>query len=282
MNIFTRLCHHFGITDLLRNQRMFRQQQARALAHYTREVFRPRTLADVEWSCYSQWGEDGILDWLVEQLPDIPKTFVELGCGDYEECNTRCLMELRNWSGVVVDANPAAIAHIQVQDYYWRYDLTAKCLTVTPAQYIGVPNEVGVLSIDLDGMDYWVWDAILWRPWVVICEYNDLFGARAVTVPYQENFNRTKAHYSNLYFGASLSAMCKLATRKGYVFLGTNINGCNAFFVREDKASFIKLGEAKAWPARFREARDAQGCLIYASRDVQRAMIAHLPLEEVS
>ena len=130
-------------------------------------------------------------------------------------------------------------------------------------------------------MDYWIWDALPLRPWLVVCEYNDLFGKKAVTIPYQESFNRTQFHHSNLYFGASLTAMCKLATKKGYTFLGTNSNGCNAFFVRNDQAHRIHIKDAKAYPAKFREARNRDGKLTYANRAMQRALIAHLPLEEV-
>ena len=276
-----RIRHWLGLDRIEQRQHTLLLAQARTLAALHRERCSLDTLAHAEYSIYSQWGEDGILDWLIEQLPNIPKSFVELGCGDYDECNTRLLMELRNWSGVVVDANPASIAHIKRQDYYWRYNLTAYCRTVTRDTFSDPYNEMGLLSLDLDGMDYWVWRASSWRSWLVICEYNDLLGDRAVTVPYQVNFNRTVAHHSNLYFGASLAAMRKLATVKGYTFLGTNSNGCNAFFVRSDYAASIRLKTITAHPAKFREVRDEQGRLTYATRAMQKALIANLTLEEV-
>lgn len=74
----------------------------------------------------------------------------------------------------------------------------------------------------------------------MICEYNPIFGAdRAVTVPYRADFYRTKAHYSNLFFGASLKALRTLGERKGYIFIGTNSNAANAFFIRKDLAQYI-------------------------------------------
>ena len=71
--------------------------QCLAHAHVNRLKSRIRTLADVEFRGFSQWGEDGILDWLVERLPGIPGTFIEFGVEDYRESNTRLLLWLRSW-----------------------------------------------------------------------------------------------------------------------------------------------------------------------------------------
>ncbi|MFM6253830.1 MAG: hypothetical protein ACKPEQ_32600, partial [Dolichospermum sp.] len=84
--------------------------------------------------------------------------------------------------------------------------------------------------MDIDGNDYWVWQAIdCINPAIVISEYNFRFGAnKAVTVPYDASFVRSKAHYSNIYYGASLKALCILADKKGYAFVGCNSAGNNA------------------------------------------------------
>ena len=95
---------------------------------------------------------------------------------------------------------------------------------------------VDLLHIDLDGNDYWVWKEIEIQPSIVILEYNSVFGLdRTITVPYRSNFNRTNAHFSNLYFGASLKAMYDLTVKKGYSFIGCNSAGNNAYFIRKDK-----------------------------------------------
>jgi len=60
------------------------------------------------------------------------------------------------------------------------------------------------------------------NPILLIIEYNSVLGADAITVPYDPKFVRMKAHYSNLYFGASLKALCYLAEKKGYAFIGSN------------------------------------------------------------
>jgi hypothetical protein len=66
-------------------------------------------------------------------------------------------------------------------------------------------------------------------------EYNALFGRdRTISVPYKKDFNRTRAHYSNLYFGASLKALTDLAVEKGYAFVGCNLAGSNAFYIKKE------------------------------------------------
>ena len=101
--------------------------QATLLARMARERPTLEALSSAEFSVFSQWGEDGIIDWLLTRLPGIPETFVEFGVGDYRESNTRLLLFLRNWRGLVMDGSDAHIESIQAQDIYWRYDLTAKC-----------------------------------------------------------------------------------------------------------------------------------------------------------
>jgi hypothetical protein len=114
---------------------------------------------------------------------------------------------------------------------------------------------VGILSIDVDGNDYWLWKAIeVIHPRIVACEFNRRFGCeRAVTTPYNPVFRVSQAHPSRLYYGASLPALCLLAEEKGYDFVGCTSEGVNAFFVRQDlptglpaisaKDSFRSIGE---------------------------------------
>lgn len=248
-------------------------------------------LAQAEFCGFSQWGEDGIVDWLVERLPQIPQTFVEFGVEDYRESNTRLLMCLRNWRGLVMDGSAEHIADIQRQDIYWRNDLTAKCAFIdrdNVNQLIseaGFTGDIGLLSVDIDGNDYWVWQAIdVVAPVIVVCEYNAVFGDKyQLSVPYQAAFQRTRAHHSNLYFGASLPALVALASEKGYTFVGTTSTGCNAFFVRDDYAQSVvsALDEIASFPSSVREARDQNGALTFQRGDDRQIVIAHLPLVNV-
>ena len=262
-------------------QSLFIAKLNRGLAHMG-------TLSEAEFCGFSQWGEDGIIDWLVERLPGIPRVFVEFGVGDYRESNTRLLLHLRNWRGLVMDGSADHISDIRSQDMYWRHDLTAKCAFIDRDSInhlivdAGFNGGIGLLSVDIDGNDYWVWQAIdVVSPAIVICEYNAVFGDRyQLTVPYQADFQRTRAHHSNLYFGASLSALIDLAGRKGYTFVGTNSNGCNAFFVRNDHAgdTLRAIGKVRSFPSAIRESRDAFGQLTFASGESRVQAIRHLPV----
>ena len=74
-----------------------------------------KDLSDVEFKVYSQWGEDGIIDWLINKLPQIPKKFLEIGTQDYKESNTRFLLINRNWDGFLIEADKDAIKNIKSQ-----------------------------------------------------------------------------------------------------------------------------------------------------------------------
>lgn len=244
------------------------------------------SLSEAEFSVFSQWGEDGIISWLTGILPDVPQTFVEFGVENYHESNTRYLLQSKNWRGLVIDGSEENIAEIRRNSIYWRHDLSAvrafiDCDNINSLiEKNGFLDEIGLLSIDIDGNDYWVWQAIdVINPAIVVCEYNAVFGDRhALSVPYRVDFQRSKAHYSNLYFGASLCALIELGKQKGYMFVGTNSNGNNAFFVRGDLAPRVisLIAAVKSFPSLFRESRDSSGQLTFL-RGVERVeIIRHL------
>lgn len=207
-----------------------------------------KRISDAEFQVFSQWGDDGIIQYLISQL-DIPnKTFVEFGVENYTESNTRFLALNNNWSGLVIDGSPENIEYIKGDPVSWACELHAECAFITKdnineliSKY-DFPKEIGILSVDIDGNDYWVWEAInCVDPVIVITEYNSVFGNNTEwTVPYDPAFFRTDKHPSNLYYGASLGALVSLATRKGYSFVGTNSKGNNAYFVRNDKLGPLK------------------------------------------
>ncbi len=241
-------------------------------------------LSQVEFGVYSQWGEDGVIEYLVSSLENIPDTFIEFGVEDYRESNTRFLLLHRNWKGLVMDGSGERISYIQRDRISWRHELEAKQLFVT-AENInaairgsGMRGEIGLLSIDIDGNDYWIWKAIdVVSPWIVVVEYNSVFGAtRAVTIPYDPSFQRRKYHFSQLCFGASLAALKGLAREKGYVFIGTTSAGINAFFVRQDvmtDALSQLAGHAHFTASRVRESRDREGKLTHLAGDARLAAI---------
>jgi len=265
--------------------------QAVALAAYNDSRKKLNDLSDVEFSAFSQWGEDGIIAWLTSRLLTIPKTFVEFGVENYRESNTRLLLQMRNWRGLVLDGSEANIDDIRRQNIYWRYSLTAQCAFIDRDNIndfinrAGIGGEIGLLSIDIDGNDYWVWESIdVVDPAIVVVEYNAVLGdVHSLTVPYDASFQRTVAHHSNLYFGASLPALIGLGRQKGYTFIGTTSTGCNAFFVRNNIADLVTSALSGAWayPSKTRESRDENGNLTYIAGKDRAQVITRLPLENL-
>lgn len=247
-------------------------------------------LRRVGFKVFSQFDEDGIIQYLISKLPIENKTFIEFGVENYEESNTRFLLLNDHWQGMVLDARAADIRYIQQDNIYWQYDLQAKCTWITRENInallhdVGFGEDVGLLSIDIDGNDYWIWETIQSiRPRIVIVEYNSLFGLRPLAVPYKEDFDRTAAHYSNLYYGSSLGALQHLAQKKGYLLLGSNVLGHNAFFIRTDIAGeFRGLELREAYIAsKFRESRDPAGRLTYVRGKDRIKLIEDMPVVQV-
>jgi len=202
-------------------------------------------LHQAEFKVFSQFGDDGIIQYLVHRLQLLPDTFVEFGVENYRESNTRFLLLNNNWRGLVLDGNQDFINYIQQDQIYWRQTLTARCAFITRENInellgaAGLAGQIGLLSVDIDGNDYWVWEKIaMVDPAIVIVEYNCIFGADlAVAVPYEPQFARHRAHYSGQFWGASLHALKLLADRKGYSLVCCNSAGSNAYFVRNDKVA---------------------------------------------
>jgi hypothetical protein len=262
--------------------------QSQVIAIHNRGIHNINNLSSIEFSGFSQWGEDGIIDWLIERLPGIPQTFIEFGVEDYRESNTRLLLYLRNWRGLIMDGSSEHINSIRAQEVSWRFALTSKCAFINCENInnlitsSGLKGEIGLLSVDIDGNDYWVWQAIdAVSPVIVVCEFNAVLGdLHALSVPYDADFRRGMAHHSNLYFGASLPALIKLGQQKGYSFIGTNSNGCNAFFVRNDRAVEVlkSINHVRSFSSKFRESRDTSGQLTFINGTQRQELIRHLPI----
>ena len=252
----------------------------------------PTSLHDTEFKVFSQFGEDGAIQYLVHRLPDIPTSFIEIGVQDYRESNTRFLAMHDNWAGLAIDGDDAHLGFIRNGETGWRWSVEPICAFVTAESVndvitrAGMQGEVGLLSIDVDGVDYWIWDAVAAvSPWVVIIEFNSYFGSAAtLTVPYRPDFNARTAHHSSNYHGASLAALHHLGRAKGYRLVGATSNGINAVFVRDDVAADLwNLTPPQAYvKTRIRTQRDVAGNLTYVGdhQAVLRAM-RDLPLLDV-
>jgi len=250
-------------------------------------------LKDYEFKVFSQWGEDGIIQHLTKSIEIKNKTFIEFGVEDFFESNCRFLLMKDDWKGFVIDGSKSNIQRLKNSYFYWKHHLNAvdKFITKENIEDIlatsGFENDLGILSIDLDGNDFFILEAINnFHPRILICEYNPYFGGhRKITIPYQADFYRTIAHHSNLYWGASLAAMTYLADKKGYSLVGTGtFGGSNAFYVRNDllneKVKVLSV-EAAYSPSNSRESRDEEGNLTFITGDKRLEVIKGLPVYEV-
>lgn len=252
--------------------RLYREAIGKLNSNFNKTL-KSLNISDYEFKVYSQWGDDGIIQFLVNYLEIDKKIFVEFGVESYVECNTRFLLVNDNWQGFIMDGSEESISRVRNDEIFWKFNLNAKAAFVN-AENINnllednsVTGEIGLLHIDVDGNDYWIWKSInVINPVIVIVEYNSLFGSQLPwTIPYNPDFVRSKAHHSNLYYGTSLKALCDLAQSKSYSFIGCNRNGNNAYFVRNDKLKELKplTSEAGYICSQFSESRDENGQLTY-------------------
>ena len=246
-------------------------------------------LAQAEFSVFSQWGEDGILSWMIDRIGVETDNFVEFGVEHFREANCRYLLMTRNWRGLVIDGSIDNINEIKGSTIAWKYDLQAIPAFITKDNIEGLisgagfGSRIGVLSVDIDGVDYWILEKIKVVADIVIVEYNDLFSGHAVSVPYSEDFDRLKKHPSGMYWGASLDAFKWLLESRGYTFVGSNRAGTNAFFVANEHRGVMSesLGEFLAWPCRMREVRNDDGSLALKTYRESAFRIENLPLVDV-
>jgi hypothetical protein len=201
---------------------------------------------DVEFRAFSQNGEDGILLYIFSLIGWKSKVCVEICAGNGIECNSANLILNHGWSGLLVDGDSN---NVQIgKDFYAKQRDTFSFPPMCVHAWIeretvndlilqsGLSGEVDLLSIDLDGVDCWIWDAIdVIRPRVVLVETQCIWGIeRSVTVPYRRDFHSPLIRGFGVYSGASLPAFVKLGRRKGYRLVGAQSLGFNAFFVHED------------------------------------------------
>ena len=209
------------------------------------------TLRDVGFKVYSQTDEDGILLYIFSLLGDGPKTAVEICAGDGIECNTANLILNHGWHVLLVDGDEKQIQ--RGVDYYRAHPGTYVYPPVFKKAWVtrdnvndlvkssGFSGEIDLLSLDMDGVDYWIWKALdQVDPRVVVVEYQDIIGPElALTVPYSDSFDARRYPMTDgmpNYCGASLPAFIKLARSRGYRLVGCNRLGYNAFFVKEGLA----------------------------------------------
>jgi len=188
---------------------------------------------------FSQNGEDGVLAELLRRVGTGPRSFVEFGISDGREGTCVALAALHGFSGLFMESDTGLFGRLTARARAWP-GVRCRHAVVTPANVAelfadaGVPRDLDVLSIDVDGRDYWIWRALEdWEPRVVVVEYNAVLPAgEALTIPagHEAGWDATE------YFGASIAAFEALGEARGYRLVHTDLTGTNAFFVRSGLA----------------------------------------------
>jgi hypothetical protein len=214
-------------------------QQYRLLALKGKEYL--PGFSDVGFRKYSQFEEDGILLYIFSLIPTINRTSVEIGAGNGRECMTSNLIINHGWWGHLFDGDERNVRDGK------RFFGKHKDTFFSPPKFnhawvtaenvnelicnSGVSGPIDLFSLDIDGMDYWVWKALsVIQPQVIVCEiHNQIPPDKALTVPYDPAFRFVSEDFRS----ASLAAMCKLGKEKGYRLVGTHRFGFNAFFIKK-------------------------------------------------
>jgi hypothetical protein len=215
-----------------------------------------------------QSDEGQILSALAKRL-NAPKTFVEFG---FHPIQFNCAALMSDFRGLLIDGNTKQVEdaraifppNLRVEHHF--LDLTN--LNVVRSAF----SELGVLSIDVDGNDYWFLEQLIdLAPAVIVVEYNASFLHESVSVPYDRIFDRAAKHASGWYHGASLVALAKLCSTHGYGLAAVADAGGNAFFTKDGK-----LDPLDAWkPSRLRDKWSG------TSAEDQWETVRHLPLVQV-
>jgi hypothetical protein len=245
---------HTAVTQAMHekpaNLEMSQISQINLMTHYkslTDQDCARYNFDDIGFKCHSQNSEDGILLYIFSIIGTTNKIAVEICAGNGIECNAANLIINHGWWALLFDGGAANIAagtqffQTNPRSYIRPPCLVEAWITRDNVNDLirqnHISGEIDLLSIDVDGNDYWIWNALdVISPRVVIveCQANNWGAERAVTIPYQEDFLADFSAGGETYCGASLPAMVNLGRRKGYRLVGVERYGFNAFFIRND------------------------------------------------
>lgn len=207
-------------------------------------VDHPLSLTSAGYKVFSQFEEDGLIIFILAKIGMKHFSFIEIGADDGINSNCANLALNFNLKGLFIDANKKSI--VRGKYFYKRYpniygNKPKFCFAQVKRDNInsliesgGFTGGVDLLSIDIDGNDYWIWDAItVVSPRIVIIETHIIYGFRDIVVPYDPAYFFPGRHPQ--YHGASPVAMVKLGRKKGYRLIGANQLGFNFIFLRNDE-----------------------------------------------
>ena len=280
-----RLLKIFNTTKISRQLKYSSTLSGKAcLLEYRKKYFQYTSINDAEFKVFSQNGEDGIIDFLLNRASIENPRFVEIGTEDYNEANTRFIYESSNAKGMIIDDS------LNLKELSKEIDLW-KGRIIALKEKVGSENiklileknkfldNIDLFSLDIDGIDYWILKELPEKiSKIFVAEFNPVFGPNLeITTPNIKNFNRTKYHYSNLCWGMSLKALINMMNYKGFIFLGVNQLKNNAFFIVDDlKDNFLNIinnlnqnNLENFTNHEFMESRDKNGDLTYLDKKKQ-------------
>lgn len=226
-----------NLNDLIHYQMVLSNGFSRAAATIHSRVINESNPLTWEFSAFSQSGEDGIIDYLISQLTNSNRYFIEIGAANGIENNTAWLAHAKKFSGLMIDGNPYAISVAKsiATPFMDVAHLFVNADNIQELRNLAVLDNPDVFSLDIDGNDYYIVKAILqgkFKPKVFVVEYNSAYGPSASkTIKYAADFNINKAHPSYLYYGVSIAGWKTLFEQFGYQFVTVDSNGVNAFFI---------------------------------------------------
>jgi hypothetical protein len=205
---------------------------------------------DTGFRVFSEFDEDGVALFLLAVGGSPNRRFVDIGAGDgVFASNTANLALNLGFDGLFVDANHSLIE--RGRRFYSKHPDT----TVRPPALVrafvtrenvnevlrtaGFSGDIDLLSIDIDGNDYWIWQALdCVNPRFVIAEAHPELGREEWVMPYEPDFDARSAPPGR-WMGASPAAMTRLAESLGYRMVGANLYGFNIFYARNDVAEVL-------------------------------------------
>jgi len=211
-----------------------------------KRILKPKempTFSDVGFSSTSQFEEDGILLYIFSLIESTNRRVVEICAGSGNESMAANLIVNHGWDGLLFDGEKDNVK--KGKEYFAQF----KSTRFKPPKYIhawitrdninqliaenGFAGSIDLLSLDIDGIDYYLLKQIdVIHPRVIVCETHNIIPDNlSLTIPYSPDFNHLVGYHPD-FMGASALAMQKLLKKKGYRLIGANRYGFNAFFMK--------------------------------------------------
>jgi hypothetical protein len=205
----------------------------------------PIDVTALSQSIYAQGAEEAMLERVFELIAPRSRYCVEFGAGDgLRNSNTARLVRDRGWRGLMIEASDYRFGRLR-EHYAEASNVSIVQARVAPETVeeifaqAGVPEDLDLLSIDIDGNDYWVWRSLeRYRPQVVVIEYNPYY---APPERWVMKYNPEHVWDGSTYYGASLSSLYWLGKDKGYELICCDRQGNNAFFVERSLFERFRL-----------------------------------------